>query len=234
MFEFFHYDSPFITWVVKIANLIFVSALWTVFCIPVFTSGASTVALYYTIQKCVKNNRDTVWNCFWGSFKSNFKQATAITLLLLVVVAFLSADIAIISNMTNITAALYGASVVFKFLIILLCVYAMWMFFYMARFDGTVKMYLGNGIILAIMHLPMTILLGVLGFGAVILLYAVRPLCLIVPGIIVYVMSLLSERVFRKYMSEEDKAEEDERNMDYRDEYVGKFAEMKKHLKNKN
>lgn len=167
--------------------------MWAVCCIPIFTAGASTTALYYTVQKCIKNGRGTVGSVFWQEFKENFKKATLITLILLVV----------------------------------LCIYAFWIFAYAARFECTAKLYFHNAAIFAILHLPVTIVVAILGFGSVVLIYTFKPLILILPGVTVWLMSMMTERVFRKYMTDEDKALEDERNMDYRDDYVGKRRELK-------
>ncbi len=226
---FLKWDSPFVNGFMKVVNIIFVSALWTVFCIPIFTAGTSTAAMYYTIQKCIKNDRDTVWRCFWGSFKDNFKKGTAATLILLAFGLFFFADIKVSGILAEYNSSLANLAVVFKILIFVICVYAVWIFAYMARFDGPVRMYFGNGVIFAILHLPTSIVIAILGFAAVALVMAIKPLILVVPGVAVWLMSILMERVFRKYMTDEDRALEDERNMDYRNDYAGKIAEMKKH-----
>ncbi len=227
MFQFLNYDSPFMTFLTRIFSLIVVSAMWAVCCIPVFTAGASTTALYYTVQKCIKNGRGTVGSVFWQGVKENFKKATLITLILLVAAAIFAADIYVVGILTEAGALQGYMTWLFRILLVVLCIYAFWVFAYVARFECTVKQYFRNAAIFAVLHLPVTILVAILGFGSVVLIYTFKPLILILPGVTVWLMSILTERVFRRYMSEEDKALEDERNMDYRDDYVGKRREQK-------
>ena len=48
--KFFNYDSPFWSFMSRIADLVIVNILWLVFCIPVFTIGASTAAMLSLIH----------------------------------------------------------------------------------------------------------------------------------------------------------------------------------------
>ena len=44
--KLFNYDSPFWSFLNKIADLVLLNVLWLVFCIPIITIGASTAAMY--------------------------------------------------------------------------------------------------------------------------------------------------------------------------------------------
>ncbi|MCD8231741.1 MAG: YesL family protein [Clostridiales bacterium] len=220
------------TFINKLVSLIVVSALWAVCSIPIFTAGASTAALYYTVQKCIKNGRGTVGSVFWQGLKENFKQSTIIMLIFLVVDAVFAADIYVVNLLTEAGALQGYMTWLFRILLVVLCIYAVWVFAYIARFEETVRMYLRNAAVFAILHLPVTIVVAILGFASVVLIYTFKPLVLILPGVTVWLMSNLMERVFRRYMTEEDKALEDERNMDYRNDYVGKRREQKKQERN--
>ena len=57
--------------------------LWLVCCIPVFTAGAATTAVYYVTLKLVRDEDDSTIKSFFRSFIQNFKQATAIWLSIL-------------------------------------------------------------------------------------------------------------------------------------------------------
>ena len=52
--KFFNYDSPFWSFMSRIADLVIVNILWLVFCIPVFTIGASTAAMYRVTLNLVR------------------------------------------------------------------------------------------------------------------------------------------------------------------------------------
>ncbi len=229
MFEAFRPDGPFFTGFFKVVNVIFVDILWIIFCIPIFTAGCSTTAMYYTIQKCIKNNRDTVWRCFWSSFKSNFKQGSAMMLILLAIAAVFLLDIYVTNHLTGVGNGMVYLAMFFRILLIVLCVYGFWVFTYIARFEAPTRSVMLYSLVFAIRHLPSSLCIGVIGFAAVVLIMTFRPLILAVPSLAVLLLSMMLERVFRRYMSEEDKKLEDERNNNYRDDYAGKFAEMRKH-----
>ena len=47
--KLFNYDSPFWSFMSRLADLIILNLLWIVFCIPVVTIGASTTAMYLSL-----------------------------------------------------------------------------------------------------------------------------------------------------------------------------------------
>ncbi len=220
--KLFDYDSPFITWFNRITDMVFISILWVICCIPVFTAGASTAALYHTVQTTIKNNRGTAGSTFGDGLRENFKKTTLATLLFLVIFGIFVAD------MYMAQALLGGSGLIFKLLIAVLCTYAFWVYAYMARFQSDFKSYMKNALLLMTRHAGTSVCVFLLGFGAVILVWTLKFVILFMPALSVWIISSIVERVFRRYMSEEDKAFEDERNMDYRDDYVGKRREEKK------
>ena len=64
-------------------DLIVAGLLWLVCSLPVITIGASTTALYYAVNKTVRHNRGRLTPTFFSGFRSNFRQATLIWLLML-------------------------------------------------------------------------------------------------------------------------------------------------------
>ncbi len=82
--KFFNYDSPFWSFMSRIADLVIVNILWLVFCIPVFTIGASTAAMYRVTLNMVRGEGGGVVRSFWASFKLNFKQGVLLFLILLI------------------------------------------------------------------------------------------------------------------------------------------------------
>ena len=87
----FSYDNPIMSAISKIANCILLNMLFLICCIPIVTAGASFTAMYYTIEKNIKNNRGYVCSSFFISFKENLKKATPVWLLILgIEIIFLS------------------------------------------------------------------------------------------------------------------------------------------------
>ena len=75
------YDSPVMSTIGKIADMIWLSILWFVCCLPVFTIGAATTALYYTGVKTIRKGRGYVTRTFFYAFRINFLSALGMWLL---------------------------------------------------------------------------------------------------------------------------------------------------------
>ena len=202
--RFFDFDNPVIAGIYKFCYLVLLSVLWLVFCIPVFTAGASTAALYYTVRKNIRNERGTVWGCFWGSFKDNFKQAVPVNLIFLALLLIFMADISILDLLAGKSEVCGYLRVVFWMLAAALCVYAFWVFAYMARFRCPVKLLLKNAMLITVVHFPTSGLIALTGAFSVFMMWLLEPLILILPAGSVFVMSSFTEKVFHRYMSDED------------------------------
>lgn len=74
----FDSNNPVWRWMGRVADLFFLTMLWTVCCLPVVTAGASTTALYYVALKMAKNHEGYLLRSFFKSFKENFVLSTVI------------------------------------------------------------------------------------------------------------------------------------------------------------
>jgi uncharacterized membrane protein YesL len=96
-------------------------------------------------------------------------------------------------------------------------------FAYIARFESTLKQSLKNGLLLFIMHFPTTIVVGLIAAGTVALLIIMWPLVFIMPSVSMWLISYFTEKVFRRYMRDEDKELEDDLNKNWREDREGKI-----------
>lgn len=78
-------DSPFYRTMGRIGDLLFANLLWLVCCLPVITAGASTLGLFTVVNKMAAKEDYTVRTDFFKAFKRDFKQATALWLVVLVI-----------------------------------------------------------------------------------------------------------------------------------------------------
>jgi len=67
-----------------LADLMILNILWILCCVPVFTIGASTTALYTVTMKLLKGEGTPIVRTFFEAFRRNFKTATKTWLILLV------------------------------------------------------------------------------------------------------------------------------------------------------
>lgn len=89
----FHADGKFFRFFDRVANCVILSFFWVVFSLPIVTIGASTSALYYAMHKVVKLDSGHLIQSFWKGFKENFKKATILWVILMLIYAFLGADL---------------------------------------------------------------------------------------------------------------------------------------------
>lgn len=151
----FSMDSPLMQFLTKVADLIILNIVFLICCIPVITIGASYTAMYYVTLKLVKNEDCYVVKQFLSSFKSNFKQATIIWAVLLIIAVGLVFDGYVV--MTG------GSVEVFK--IVLLVLGAIWgilfinVFPLLAKFDNTTMMIVKNALAVGFTHIVKTVLM---------------------------------------------------------------------------
>lgn len=78
-------DSPFYRAMGKLGDLLLLNVLWLVCCVPVVTAGASTLALFAVTGKLAAGEDYTVREDFFKALRRDFKQSTAVWLVLLAV-----------------------------------------------------------------------------------------------------------------------------------------------------
>ena len=208
----FSYDGVINRVLSKAMDCMYLSLLWIVCCIPLFTVGAATTALYYTVNKVVRYDKSGIWREYWHSFRLNFKQATVIWLILLLLYGLL---------ITSCYAAyqLYIVGQIPKimliFLIALVAVLTMWaiyLFPYLARFNNTTRQLMKNCGWFMLMNFVWSVLLFAI-FVAVVVCSLFVPMGFVVlPSVGMLACNYILEIIFRRYMAEEDLAVDNERN----------------------
>lgn len=166
MKEQFNLNSPWVQRFAMLTNLVMLNILWLICCIPVFTAGAATSALYYTIFQYHSKEDDAVLRPFFRGFRNNFKQATLLMLPLLGVVAVLVFDIVYLASRGQGTAVL--------FILIIAAFLAMGMLVHLfpliARFHMDAKALMRTAFSLVVLHFPATVMVILLAFLPVFLL----------------------------------------------------------------
>lgn len=210
--KFFNLDSPVMNALNKMADLIWLNILTLICCIPVITIGASLTALNYVTLKLVRDEEGYVTKAFFKSFKQNFKQATIIWLILLLVIALLLGDFLIL----NYSSVQFPSWIRVALIAILALVFfaTIHVFPVLARFENTVANTFKNSLYMGILSLPKTILMmACWAIPVLISTYAVQ----ILPvnfgfGISgpVFLNALLYNKTFKRFEPEEESAAGDE------------------------
>lgn len=158
MGKLFDLDSPLMRGLNKVADLMLLNLLTLVCCIPVVTIGASMTACHYVALKILRNEEGYIWKEFFKSFKTNFKQATIVWMIALVVMIVLGLDFYIMTTNPDISIG-YLVEVLLIVTVILLSFTMCWVFAMMAKFTNTLKATLKNSFALSVIRFPRTILM---------------------------------------------------------------------------
>ena len=81
--KLFDIDSPILRFMNKLFDMVLLTVIWAICCLPIFTIGAATTALYYVTMKMASDIEGYIFKDFFKAFKSNFKQATGIWMIML-------------------------------------------------------------------------------------------------------------------------------------------------------
>ena len=158
--KFLNPDSKFMAVLNKISDVMIVNLLTILMCIPVITAGAALTAKDYMCYKLVKNEEGGILKGFFHSFKQNFKQATIIWLVMMVVMGIAGFDMLFAYGLegegTGIVRAIMMAAGFFVFIACIM------IFPVLARFDNTIKGTIKSGIHMTVAILPRAVLMGIL------------------------------------------------------------------------
>ena len=210
MFGLFKYDGFIVQTCNKIVDCICLSLLWLVTSLPIVTMGAATTALYYATNTSIRYDKEGCWRAYWRSFRSNFRQATIIWLLLMLVYGLLGGSCFCAYLLC--TNGLLSRGMFYFSLILFLPVmaWANMLFPYLAKFRNTTKMILKNCFGMGLLNLHIAIIQPIF-FILVVVGVSMFPMAILcAPGVYMILSCYTLEPMFRKYMSPEDRAREEE------------------------
>ena len=149
MFEkVFDMNNPFWRIMNLVAELIMLSVVTAVLCLPVVTAGAAVTALYAVTLKMVNREEGSVMSDFFHAFRDNFRQATIAWLMMLGVAALLGVDLFVVISGTGEVATLL--TYLFLMLTGVWLLESSLLFPLLSRFDNTLKNTMKNALILGV------------------------------------------------------------------------------------
>lgn len=208
MGRLFNLDSPLMAFLSKVADLMILNLLTLLLCIPIITAGDAITALYYMTIKMVRGEECYIVRGYFKSFKENFKQATIIWILAVLLFLVLWGDFWIINN-----SGISFGRVMTVLLIIVSIIYLftmLYVFPVLSRFVNTIKNTIRNAFLMSIMNLPRTILLVIFNLLPLLLLLLIpqaTPFVILfgfsVPA---YLCSMQFVKIFKRFEPEEEDA----------------------------
>ncbi len=188
MAKLFNIENPLFTSINKFVDMIFLSLIVDLICLPaIFTGimafdltdgfygimafifvlamalvGPAFTALYYASAKSVRRDRGYAVSEFFKAYKSNFKLGAIISLILGAFVALMVLDFFVLKNVNPVKVSESTSSII-KAVLRALCVIAgmgtIYVFPMLSRFNLKFKQLLFSALMMSIRHLPKTILL---------------------------------------------------------------------------
>lgn len=203
-----------------VGDLVILNILWIIFSLPIFTIGASTTALFYSLMIRIRRDEGYVHTNFTKSFKENFKQSTIIWLIMLVIGVILVFDYRIGIYFNSIGNKAVG-SVFVVISVLFLIIYSLiltYIFPVQAKFENTIKDNFKNAFLMSIAHFGYTILIFVITATFVILTLSSKAIIgveiFLGMSLYAYLTSNVYIMVFRKHLPEEIKDDEEASGID--------------------
>lgn len=191
----------------RVGDLILLNLLYIVTCIPIITIGAATTALYTVTFRFGTDREEGTVKSYLDAFRSNFKQATLLWLLMLFILLASFFNTFLFWLMP--TDMRYTAVV---FVILFLVAYFMCTFAFplLSQFDSKNKLIFKNSLIMSLGYLPRTLLMAAMSMLPWILLLTDIILFLqlsflwfmIYFALTAYINTKILHKVFAPYMTE--------------------------------
>lgn len=201
--KFLSYDSPFGQLLLKLCYACYLNLLWFICCIPIFTIGASTTALYYTTLKIAREEDCSLTRMFFRAFRENFRQSTVLWLILFAIGLLLAGDGYIVYHLrassTGVPAVMW--TLILALLIVAAVAYVIVLFFafpLVASVSNTNWAMLKNSFFIGTHYLFCTILVFAVHFAmffAVVRIFT--PLIIFGEGVCALISSYLMSKVLR-------------------------------------
>lgn len=156
-------------------------------------------------MKCIRFDRGSCWGDFREAYKKNLKQGIGLTLLfggVGAVIGFLDYQIFVVSqNRSSLFFALAFGMLLVSFVYLL---NVLWIIPVFSRFSNTFGNILKLNYVIAVRHIPRSLLLFALMAAVVILLLASNELIFIAPALVCLVSSYAFENALHKFMPEQN------------------------------
>lgn len=184
----------------RAGDLLGLSVCWVFCCLPIFTIGAATTALYDSVSHCVLGEDPHSYARYFRSFKTNFKVATLSTLLGLVVVALFLFLQGI--SLAAMQAGLDWAAIFSVGYKVLFCVpLLVWLtaFATLSRFEFRTLPLLKTAFQLVIAHLPKMLVILIVTLAAAWVCAKLWFPVLMLPGVVAMVAAFFLDKIFRPF-----------------------------------
>jgi len=203
MRDFFSLDGPLNKYGGYVADTLIMSLMWLVFSLPIVTIGASTAALFYVSTRRIAEREGYITSDFWHAFKTNFKKATILWLMVLVVTLILIFNIFFVEHLGSLAAFMWVAQYIFLLQVWFICIF---LFPLTARFDMGIIQTIKSSFFMGNRHFLTSLTCTALMVAVIVSVYLTHGIMFFAAaGVYAMLSSYMIMRVFKKYRPEMDK-----------------------------
>lgn len=203
--KLFSVDSKLFQGLSKLADWMLLSLMWLLACVPVITAGAATAALFYTADHAVRRDESGVFSAFWKSFRREFRQATVLWGIAVVLYGTIGFALRLALQLTEAGQSPDRTRTILMVIAaVVITLWAQLWFPYLARFEDKLRTLLKNTLFIALAQIPRAFVLlllaaAVLMLSAVCMVYAPIALFLLPAGY-AYLAGRLIDKIFEKFL----------------------------------
>lgn len=201
----FSADGKFYAITSKIVDLVIVTLLWIVGCLPVVTLLTSTASMYHTVVKCIRYDRGSVFGEFKEAYRKNLRQGIGLTVLYGTagaLIAFADYHVFVVSVDRSDMIFVLGAVLLILSAVYLLNV--LWLVPVFSRFSDTFGKIIKLNYVIAMRHLVRSVAMLLVVAAAAVLVLASNESLIILPAVVLLINSYLSETALRRYMPRQE------------------------------
>ena len=205
MSGFFSAEGKFFSITSRIIDMIFITLLWIIGCIPIVTILTSTSSMYHTTVKCIRYDRGKVFEEFKEAYKKNLKQGILLTIVYGIVgtvIGFI--DYRVFGLMQSRTSAAFILAFGMLIVTVLYLMNVLWLIPVFSRFTNTFGKIMQLNYAIAVRQIIRSIPMFLILIVAVILVLASFPLVIVFPSLAMLLISYLSEPGLHKYMPKQE------------------------------
>ena len=192
-------EGPVFSVLDKIGQMVALSAVWIIGCIPVVTIATSTTALYYAVSKSIRRDCGSALKEFWSSYKANLKRGIPVTVAAAALAVLLEWNIGLLTGGGQQNNFLLWGSIIASAVLAGSCVYICPV---LSRFSMGVGKACRLAFVMAVRFLPYTVLIlaaaVLVGYLQVFVLP--MPTLILLPSVMCYFATFPVEKALLKFM----------------------------------
>lgn len=201
----FSVDGKFYAFTSKLVDVVVLSLLWLVGCLPVVTIITSTSSMYHVAVQCIRYDRGSIFTEFKEAYRNNLRQGIGLTVfygILGALIAFV--DYQLFIRSTDVSGPFFVLSLGMLILSAVYILNLLWIIPVFSRFSNTFGNIIKLNYVVAVRYLIRSIPMLLVIVAAVILFLASNELFLIIPALVAFVNSYLAEPALRRYMPKQE------------------------------